>query len=96
MLGDLLLADLEGLLLPALVQLRYPEVIRRGDAHHIAQGLDDGGVHHHVVAPAAIHDLKTFGGLHNDFFPGLDLQAVGGEIIALSPVFESYANYFNQ
>ena len=38
-LGDLLLADLEGLLLPALIQLRYPEIVRRGDAHHIAQEL---------------------------------------------------------
>ena len=96
MFGDLLLADFESLFFPALVYLLHPQIVLGGNAHHRAQGLYDGGVHHHMVAPAAVNYLKALGGLYNYLGPGLHLEAVGGKIIALAPIFKSYAYNFNQ
>ena len=96
MLGDLLLADLKGLLLALFVYLSNAQVVAGRYPHHGAQRLHHGGILDHVVAVAAVGDLKTLARLDDDLLPRLYGLAVGGEKVALAPVFEFYAYNFSQ
>ena len=96
MLRDLFLTDAEGLFLALFVDLLHAPVVHRGEPHHRAQGLDNGRILGHMVAVAAVGNFKALRGLHDDLVAGPDLQSVGGEEIALAPVFKFYTYNFNQ
>ena len=94
-LGDLLLADLEGLGLLLLVALPDLFVLLGGPAQHRAQRcgelhLIDGG-----VALGTFAVLHTPGGLDDHPFAGLEDLAVGVKIVLFASAFEADGNNFN-
>ena len=95
-LGDLLLAYLEGFLLALLIYLGHAQIVRRGDSHHRAKRLHDRGLHDRVIPAGAVGDLQALGGLDYDLVPGLDIQLAGIEEVAFPAVFKLYTYNINQ
>ena len=96
MLGDLLLAYLEGFLLALFVYLGHAQVIRRGDSHHRTERLHDHSLHDRVISAGAVGDLQALGGLDYDLIAGLYIQLAWIEEIVFSAVFELYTYNINQ
>ena len=93
---DLLLADVKGLPLLLLVVLHGAAVVVRGHPYHRAQGLDDGGVLHLVVALGAGGELHARGGLHDHLVPHPHLEPSGVKIIILASAPKADADHFCQ
>ena len=84
MLGNFLLAYLEGFLLALFVYLGHAQVIRRGDSHHRTERLHDRSLHDRVISAGAVGNFQALGGLYYDLVPGLDIQLAGIEEVAFS------------
>ena len=94
--GDLPLADVKGLPLFFLVVLHGAAVALRGHAQHGAQGADNGGIVHLVVALRAGGKLRALGGLHDHLVPHLHRGPLGVEIIILAAAPKADADHFCQ
>ena len=88
-LGDLLLADGEGLFLLLLVPLQGQLVLLGGLAHHRAQGGHQLDLVDHGVSVGTKAVFRAPGGVHNDAVPHLELLAVGIEVILLAALFKA-------
>ena len=93
-LGDLFLADAEGILFQAEIVLHDFFVRVGGDAHQLLEGLDDLVVLHGGVGHGDLAVFQTPGRLHDDGLVLLDLDALGVKIINLADFFESDADHF--
>ena len=91
---NLLTADLKRAFLPLAIEFLGAEIHLGSDAQNTAQRLDNGGILHRVIFPGAYGDFHTVGGVDDDAVADLNLKAGRVEIIRLSAVFESDANYF--
>jgi hypothetical protein len=87
-LGDLLLADLKGGLLPLPVALQGGQIPLVGQPDHGAQGLHHLVVAHLGVGPGAGSELKALGGLDDDLISHVHLDALGVEVVFFSAGFE--------
>ena len=95
-LGDLPLADAEGILLALTVVLHGAAVVFRRDAHESAQRTDDRAVVHLVVAGQALGVFGALRRLDDDELTRLHGDAVRVEIILLAAAAKADANHFSQ
>ena len=95
-LGDLLLADLEGVLFARFVVGVGAVIVLRRHAHERAQRLDDGIVLHLMVARDALGVLEPLRGLDDDELVGFDRDAVRVKIIFLASAAEADSDHFCQ
>ena len=95
-LGDLPLADAEGILLALTVVLHRAAVVFRRDAHESAQRTDDRAVVHLVVAGQALGVFGALRRLDDDELTRLHGDAVRVEIILLAAAAKADANHFSQ
>ena len=94
MLGDLLLADLEGLCLLFLVALPDLLVLLSGPAQHRAERRGELHLVDGSVALGTFAVLHTPGGLDDHPFAGLEDLAVGVKIVLFASAFEADADDF--
>ena len=92
-LQDLLLADVEGFLLPAVVIGRRVPVIVGGGPQHAPQRLDHRVIADLVVALHALGELRTLGGLHHHVVTGVESQLSGVKIVGFAAAAKADRNH---
>ena len=95
-LGDLLLADREGVLLARFVVGVGAVVVLCRHAHERAQRLDDGIVLYLVVARDALGVFEPLRGLDDDELVGLGRDTVRVKIIFLTSAAKADTDHFCQ
>ena len=93
-LGDFLLANGEGILLPFPGQLQAASVVFRGQAQHSAQGLHHLVVLHRVVALRTRHIFCTLGRFHDHVLACLNVQLSGTKVIGFASAAKADADDF--